>query len=148
MTEGALDEGLARIVAAVADRIAPADESGPGALAAGADAYVARALTGEQAELLPAFAAGAASLDELASARFGRGFAVLPPDGQDAVLAEVEQAHPAFFELARRLVVEGLFGDPAWGGNRDGIGWALLRYPGPRLEWTAEEQQLGTVEES
>jgi gluconate 2-dehydrogenase gamma chain len=59
------------------------------------------------------------------------------------VLSELERgADPAFFELVRRHVMEGMFGDPAYGGNRDRAGWELLGYAGPRLVWTEAEQRL------
>ena len=48
----------------------------------------------------------------------------------------------AFFELVRAHVLEGMFGDPSYGGNIDHAGWRLLDYPGPRRLWTAREQAL------
>ncbi len=80
-------------------------------------------------------------------------FVELDPPAQDAVLADVEQGRApgvagGFFELLRRHVLEGMFGDPRWGGNADLVGWKLLGYPGPRFEWTEEEQRLDVVVET
>ncbi len=47
-----------------------------------------------------------------------------------------------FLDLVIGLVREGMFADPAHGGNDDGIGWALIGYPGPRASWTENEQEL------
>ena len=52
-----------------------------------------------------------------------------------------------FFELVRRHLIEGMFGDPRWGGNAEGRGWALVGYPGPRLVWTEADQRLGTPDD-
>jgi gluconate 2-dehydrogenase gamma chain len=38
--------------------------------------------------------------------------------------------------------LEGTFGDPYYGGNRDFIGWELIGYPGLRLAVTAEQQRM------
>jgi gluconate 2-dehydrogenase gamma chain len=118
-------------LAAIAARLIPADEHGPGALEAGAVTYIERALEGPYAHLASRYAAGLAALD---------GFAALDGAAQDARLRALEGS--AFFELVREHVFEGMFGDPSYGGNADRAGWALLDYSGPRREWTAEEQAL------
>jgi hypothetical protein len=119
------------ILEAVAARLIPADEHGPSAAQAGAVVYIERALDGAYAEHAATYAAGLAGLE---------GFAALADDAQDHRLRELEGS--AFFELVRAHVFEGMFGDPHWGGNADQAGWRLLGYPGPRREWTAEEQAL------
>ena len=45
----------------------------------------------------------------------------------------------SFFELLRSHLQEGLFSDPAYGGNRDKLGWRFLGHPGVWLENSAEE---------
>jgi gluconate 2-dehydrogenase gamma chain len=52
-----------------------------------------------------------------------------------------------FFTRARRLTLEGTFGDPHYGGNRNGIGWDIIRYPGPRPAVGPEMQRLGVTPE-
>jgi gluconate 2-dehydrogenase gamma chain len=49
----------------------------------------------------------------------------------------------AFFNRARRLTMEGMFGDPYYGGNKNFAGWDLIRYPGPRLATSADDQKMG-----
>jgi gluconate 2-dehydrogenase gamma chain len=115
MTRDTLDALLERIL--------------PGSVAAGVRRYVERVgavdLVGDLAELE------------------ALGFAALPAADQDAIVASLEGGQ--FFELLRRHALEGMFGDPRWGGNADGAGWDLLGYPGPRLEWDADEQRVEVV---
>jgi gluconate 2-dehydrogenase gamma chain len=49
----------------------------------------------------------------------------------------------AFFNRARRLALEGMFGDPYYGGNKNFAGWDLIKYPGPRLATSADDQKMG-----
>src|SRR3712207_9538240 len=70
------------------------------------------------------------------------------PDEQDGLLADLEAealpgfrvpAQRRFFDLLRAHLQEGLFADPAYGGNRDKLGWRLLGHPGIWPENSAEE---------
>jgi gluconate 2-dehydrogenase gamma chain len=131
---------------AVAERLIPTDELGPGAVDAGAVIYIERALDGPHAKHAGAYSAGIAAIEAAAAARHGAGFCELDAPQQDAILASFEQSSQRserdFFELTRTHVLEGMFGDPSWGGNIDRAGWRLLDYPGPRRVWTEHEQQL------
>ena len=124
---------------AIAERLIPSDELGPGAGRAGAPDYIESALAGPYADQLDAYRAGLGALE-------AAGFSTLAPERQDELLAALERSQlpeeRAFFELVRAHVLEGMFGDPGWGGNRDGAGWKLLDYPGPRRSWSEHEQQL------
>ena len=140
------------ILDASAARLIPSDEGGPGAREAEVVRYVLRALEGEYSAHQPAYASGLDAVDDHAKSRFGTGFVGLTPEHQDALLVEVERgqatgfpASIAFFELLRQHAMEGMFGDPSWGGNAGLVGWQLLGYPGPRAVWTEEDQQLDTV---
>ena len=42
--------------------------------------------------------------------------------------------------------MEGMFGDPSYGGNTNLAGWRLIGYLGVRYIWTERDQQLGTTE--
>jgi len=140
----------AETLEAIVSRLIPADASGPGALEAGASRYIDTALGAALSALRPAYAAGLAALDAYAQTTAGAAFASLPPERQDAVLTDVEQnratgftpSSAAFFDLVLGHTLEGTFGDPSYGGNRDFIGWELLGYPGLRLAVTAEQQVM------
>jgi gluconate 2-dehydrogenase gamma chain len=127
---GPLDALQTATLGAFADRLVPTDELGPGAIPAGAVEYVGQALAG----------------DATARDRHGAAFADIAGAEQDALLSELELgASGAFFELVRRHVFEGMFGDPSYGGNRGRVGWELLGYDGPQAVWTEAEQRIGTV---
>jgi hypothetical protein len=70
-------------------------------------------------------------------AALGGDFARLGPDEQDARLA----AAPDFTALLHAHACEGMYGDPVYGGNRDGAGWRAIGFEGdtqPR-GWTPVE---------
>jgi gluconate 2-dehydrogenase gamma chain len=135
---------------AVVARLIPRDGNGPGALEAGAARYIDGALANALAAQRPAYAAGLAALEAHARAKAGRAFADLPPDKQDELIGDLEQnrapgftpSSSAFFALVLGHTLEGTFGDPHYGGNRDFIGWELIGYPGLRLAVTAEQQRM------
>jgi gluconate 2-dehydrogenase gamma chain len=56
----------------------------------------------------------------------GPDFADVPGDEQDARLDAV----PEFRALLYEHACEGMYGDPVYGGNRDGIGWAFIGFAG------------------
>lgn len=47
---------------------------------------------------------------------------------------------PEFMEIVLTHTIEGLFADPAYGGNRDKAVWTALRYGGPYYIHTEEQQ--------
>ena len=72
----------------------------------------------------------------------GADFADAGPDEQDRRLDTV----PAFKELLHGHACEGMYGDPVYGGNRDGIGWRAIGFDGDVLPrgWSDAEVTLGT----
>lgn len=147
------------IVNAIVARLIPSDESGPGAPEAQAGRYIQRALEAEYAAHVQTYRAGVHAIDTYARSAHGAPFADLDPALQDAILVRVEHRvlppevglPGEFFNLVRQHAIEGMFGDPHWGGNADGVGWDLIGYPGPRATWTAAEQEiefLPTAEQS
>jgi gluconate 2-dehydrogenase gamma chain len=46
-----------------------------------------------------------------------------------------------FLAIVRNHTMEGVFADPAYGGNRDFIGWRAVGYGGPYYVHTEEQQQ-------
>jgi hypothetical protein len=136
-------------VEAIAERLFPANELGPGAAAIGVLTYIDRALAGHDAALQETYVRGLAALDAAAEVAHGGAFAALPAEQQDGLLGEMERGMlpgmtaPSgleFFEVLLTHTRQGLFGDPVHGGNRDGMGWQLLGYPGVRDGFSREEQ--------
>lgn len=62
----------------------------------------------------------------------------LSPASMDQVLQAVESGEarlpsipgPVFFETLLANTIEGFFADPAYGGNRDMVGWRMVGFPG------------------
>ena len=135
----ALSESEAETLRAIVDRIIPADESGPGALAARVDRYIDRALAGALMASRPAYTTGLESVNVSARSLKGAAFASLSPTDQDAVLTAI-QSDP-FFNLVRAHTIQGMFSDPFYGGNSNFVGWDLIGYPGVRMGVAADLQR-------
>ena len=138
----------ARVVGAACERIFPRDASGPGATDAAVVIYIDRQLAGPYGRDKYRYAKGpfVASVPEHgyqgrenprqiygAGIRDLGNFADLPVDEQDRKLTAIERSR--FFELLRRHTIEGMFCDPMHGGNADLVGWQLLGYPGPQMNY-------------
>ena len=126
----------ARFIDAIAGRILPATDT-PGAVEAGAVFYIDRALAGPYPHLLARYARGLRALDKHTKRQFGASFEKLSGEQQDSALGDLESGKiaglrdgEAFFELLRTHVLEGVFGEPSYGGNKDMIGWKLVGFPG------------------
>jgi gluconate 2-dehydrogenase gamma chain len=151
MVRDPLPAALLATLTAVVDRLIPDDENGPGAVQLGVVGYVERTLEGEHARHRRAYEEWLLRLDECAAAEHGVHFVELDVARQDELLRRIEAGTSAagelqqFFECVRTHVVEGMFGDPSWGGNRDGVGWDLIGYIGPKKVWSYEAQQLDVV---
>jgi len=138
----------ARTAAAVFERLFPADEKGPGAIEIGILTYLDRALAGAYRDKAEAYRLGLAALDLAARRRYEAPFADCGPERQDELITGLERgelpdfrAPPQrdFFEMLREHLQEGLFADPAHGGNRDKLGWKFLGHPGFWPKNSAEE---------
>jgi gluconate 2-dehydrogenase gamma chain len=149
--ETSLTPAQLRTVEMFVDRLIPEDELGPGGAKAGAQNYIDRQLAGYLAAEKDAFVAGLEGLDAYARRTHGAAFADLSADQRDEVLTAMDNNHAEgftqarmFFNRARRLTLEGTFGDPHYGGNKDFIGWDLIKYPGPRPAVGPEHQKMTT----
>lgn len=140
----------AQTVEALVERLVPSDASGGGASEAGVLRYIDRALAGDYAALAPLYANNVKALDAYATMRFGNSFTGLSASEQDAVIGAMEQGSATgfvpdaatFFMLVREHTLEGMFGDPYYGGNQNFVGWKVLSYPGLRANLPAAHQRL------
>ena len=151
----------ARVIAAACERIFPSDSSGPGAKEAGVVIYIDRQLAGPygadkyrytkgpwvdsypehgyQAKENPreAYKQGIEKL--------GANFDQLPVEEQIRKLESLDKEKAHFFQLLRSHTLEGMFCDPMHGGNKDLIGWQLIGYPGPQMNYRDQvDQHFGT----
>jgi gluconate 2-dehydrogenase gamma chain len=139
----------ANLLGAVVDRLIPADDVGPSASEAGVVGYIDRALQ-EEDDRGAGFRSNLQAIDAWALQSQGSDFAGLDGQQQDSVLTAVQNDEGTgftpgsglFFMTLRSYTLQGLFGDPFYGGNRDFAGWELLRYGGIRLNVPAEHQEL------
>ena len=164
----ALSPGEAATIGAFVERLIPSDASGPGAREANVLRYIDRALAGDLSMFRSSYTAATLAIDAYAERKFGRAFATLTTDQQDAILRDMDTNLPtrqdptvtqlggqstadflpnakAVFEMIRTHAVQGMFGDPAHGGNTGFVGWRLVRFPGPRLVISARDQRLNVV---
>ena len=136
---------------AVVARIIPADENGPGAREARAANYIDRSLAADNRDDRERYLIGLNALDEYAVRQQGRRFHLLDGATQDNLLTAVQAGQvpgflagsASFFNMVRNHTIEGTFSDPYYGGNRNFIGWDLLRYPGVRVAVSEQDVARG-----
>jgi gluconate 2-dehydrogenase gamma chain len=141
----------ARVVQAACDRIFPSDATGPGATEAGVVVYIDRQLAGPYGHdkyryTKPPFVVslpehgyqGEENPREIYRAGIQTlgNFADLSPTERDQRLRAIERT--TFFRLLRQHTIEGMFSDPLHGGNANMIGWQLIGYPGPVMNYRDE----------
>jgi len=102
-----LDAQAAAEIEALAAQVIPSGD-GPGAKEAGVIYFIDRAL---------------ATFDQDQRELYRTGLAAARPTGS---IASIE--HTEFFEALRKHVVMGFLASPAWGGNRDKVGWKLIGF--------------------
>jgi gluconate 2-dehydrogenase gamma chain len=116
----------AETVNAICERIIPADQD-PGAGWAGVVRYIDRQLSGKFRRHGDTYRRGIAAVDRLAGGRFTQ----LDAAKQADVLTTME--HDAdlrpFFELVLAHTIQGFYGSPRHGGNRDWVSWRMLGIP-------------------
>jgi gluconate 2-dehydrogenase gamma chain len=151
----ALSPDQSAILKAVVARLVPADANGPSGTDAGAADYIEKSLAGGVGggltKLAPLYDAGLSALDAYANSAYGAAFTALPPDKQDAVLSDVETGKATgftpssdlFFRVIHEHTLQGMFGDPVYGGNKNFAGWDLIGYPGVKMPVPANEQKIG-----
>lgn len=128
-----------KMLESIADRIFPKTDT-PGAVEIGVLNYIDIALTGDYAALAPLYRRGLRAVNRLAQAKFAKRFPDLKEEQKDAVLAEFETGSvrgfkkaAEFFETVRYHVLEGVFCEPQYGGNKGMIGWRLVGFPGQQF---------------
>jgi len=121
----------ARLVAAVADQIIPPDQD-PGASAAGVVDYIDGQLVRRFKANQDDYRKGLSAIEETARRHGGKGFLELGPSEQEALLAEFEKGpQRAFFDLIWNHTMQGYYGSPRHGGNRDAVSWKMIGVPDP-----------------
>lgn len=145
----ALTAQQSAVLRALVARLIPADANGPSGVEAGAADYIEKGLTGGLKDLAALYKSSLTAIDAYATATFGSAYTALAPDQQDKVLADVQSGRAtgsiAFFLAFKEHALQGMFGDPAYGGNKKFAGWDLLGYPGVRMPVPARYQRIGVA---
>ena len=136
---------------AMVARIVPGDASDPGAREAGVPEYIDRALAGPYKEWGLQYHEGLRLVNAYALEAFGKKMHDLAEDEQDAVVGALEAGKvpgfadggAAFFAMVWAHTVEGMLCDPAYGGNKDAVGWKLIGFPGAQYGYSAEQMTYG-----
>jgi gluconate 2-dehydrogenase gamma chain len=140
----------ARLITAIVDTLVPADDSGPGGSEAGVDTYIAGVVRDNEA-MRGMYEPSLDALDAYATASAGANFADLDLEGRTKVLKALEAGEAeggfvpdaaTFFAILHHNMLEGLFGDPQYGGNVDFAGWKLVGYRGVKLVQAAADQAI------
>ncbi len=118
----------ANTLEAVCAHIIPADKD-PGAVQAGVVDFIDRQLSGFYKAHRKTYREGLATL--------GGSFITLSPARQLAQLKALEKKHSPFFDLVLTHTMQGYYGSPRHGGNRDAVSWKMLGVPYPPVRGRA-----------
>lgn len=127
----------ARTLTAICDQIVPADQF-PSASQAGVINFIDRQLSRHFRRYRSAYRDGLERADALSRRRFGRELVAVAPSRQFEIVAAIEQQDRAFFELVRSHTLDGFYGPPRHGGNRDAVSWRMLGVAEPPLRGRAQ----------
>lgn len=133
----------ARTLAAMCGQIVPSDQD-PGAAWAGVVNYIDRQLCGPFKHLRTIYRRGISAVDESSRALCGAGFVDLAATKQVELLTMLEEGRAPgeawtqvsatqFFELVVDHTMQGFYGDPRHGGNRERTSWKMLGVPYPPI---------------
>ena len=133
----------ARTLASMVDQIVPPDQDA-GAAWAGVVNYIDRQLCGPFQSLQNTYRQGLAGVDQSSQSLYGRLFADLESSQQIEVLRQLEsrkapgpawkqQSSSEFFSAVVDHTMQGYYGDPRHGGNREGVSWKMLDLPYPPI---------------
>lgn len=141
----------ARAVTAFTSEFIPSEDGSPGAAEAGVTTYIDRALAGFMRDLQPIYRRGLSAIADLAFARFGASFADTTTEQKKLLMAELDETARSdpedflgqFFRIVREHTIQGFFGDPAYGGNHETVGWKLVGFPGAQWGYSPDQMRPG-----
>lgn len=134
-----LNETEAATIVAVCERIIPADAD-PGATWAGVVQFIDRKLAGYYHHYQPLYRLGLRGIHESSLALYGKPFVELSDVQQDELLRKLESnqapgdlwkqvSAAEFFDRLVDHTIQGFYGGPRHGGNRDAVSWHMLNLP-------------------
>ncbi|MGA2048437.1 MAG: gluconate 2-dehydrogenase subunit 3 family protein [Terracidiphilus sp.] len=132
-----LTEQQAITLASICDQIVPADEF-PSASQAGVLTYIDRQLMRHYRKHRHAYRHGLEDAETASRQRFGAELAALSSQRQFEIVSDLERQNSSFFNLVRSHTLEGYYGSPRHGGNRDAVSWRMLGLAEPPIRGRAQ----------
>jgi gluconate 2-dehydrogenase gamma chain len=123
-----LEAEEARTLDAICDQLIPADQD-PGAAGTGAVVFIDRQLMGPYRRCRSAYREGLARAAALSREMFGKPLDELAGEQRLAVVTRLEKEARPFFEMVLAHTMQGFYGSPRHGGNRDYASWRMLHVP-------------------
>jgi gluconate 2-dehydrogenase gamma chain len=127
----------AATLTAICDQIIPADGF-PSASQAGAVTYIDRQLTRHYRRYQKTYLDGLKQAGLLSRSRFGADLAAASAQQQFEIVSALEQENRPFFDLVRNHTVQGYYGSPRHGGNREAVSWRMLGLDEPPVRGRAQ----------
>ena len=134
---GFLNEHHAATLGAICDQIIPADDF-PSATQAGVLTYIDLQLVGHYHRHQKTYVEGLTWATELSRSRLGVDLASASPQQQFQIVSAIEMEDKPFFDLVRAHTMQGYYGTPRHGGNRDAVSWRMLGLDEPPLRGRAQ----------
>jgi len=133
----------AKLVEAICEQIVPADQD-PGARDAGVVFFIDRQLVGPYVRFQSKYRQGLVSIQQTSRKTFGNTFEQLAFDDQTTLLKSIEAGkapkdlwrdpgQQEFFGLVRDHTMQGFYGSPRHGGNREYASYKMLGLEYPRV---------------
>ena len=132
-----LSDAQARTLTAICDQIVPADDFAS-ASQAGVLNYIDRQLMRHYRRHREAYREGLEQAEAMSRKRFGGELAGLSQQQQFEIVNAFSEQNRGFFQLVCDHTMEGYYGSPRHGGNRDAVSWRMLGLPEPPVRGRAQ----------
>lgn len=132
-----LTDDQAGTLKAICDQIVPADEFAS-ASQAGVLNYIDRQLMRHYRKHRGAYQDGLEQVEAMSRKRFGGELASLAQTQQLEIVSTLAEQNGRFFGLVRDHTMEGYYGSPRHGGNRDAVSWRMLGLAEPPVRGRAQ----------
>jgi gluconate 2-dehydrogenase gamma chain len=132
-----LSDDHAQTLAVLCDEIVPADDF-PSASQAGVLIYIDHQLARHYRRFRKTYARGLEQTESISESQFRLHLTQASAEQRPDVVHALVQQNPAFFELVRKHTLEGYYGSPRHGGNRDAVSWRMLGVSEPPIRGRAQ----------
>ncbi|HET6177375.1 MAG TPA: gluconate 2-dehydrogenase subunit 3 family protein [Candidatus Sulfotelmatobacter sp.] len=129
----------AETLSSLCGQIIPQDQDA-GAVSAGVVNYIDVQLAGRLKRMKKVYRQGIAEMNDVSVKKYGRRFSGLSDQQQAEFLSAIDgdkewkgSPLPKFFRIVIDHTMQGFYGDPRHGGNRNRVSWTMLRLPYPPI---------------